>query len=328
MIGGIHIDITQRSTARAFQSIQRFLVAIILFHVLCVLLGLLSTPRVGAEVVTLNPVADTFILDSDPNNNNGGTEGFTVGRDDSSGVRRGLIRFNLGTIPRGSVIKSATLEMTVTKDPPQQVSTNFHLFRLLAEWGEGDKVGFRPGNSGAPATTGESSWNARLAGMADWTTPGALDDVVTSPSASTFVTTTGPYAWTGSGVMADVQLWVGQPATNFGWLVVCADELSPMTARKFGSREPSSNPAPPELRIEFVPPPVLSAPRIISQSGFQFTVESVANVTNVVWVSTNSSDLLSWWPIQTLVPTNATFLVLDTNAASDSFRLYQVVVYE
>ena len=285
----------------------------------------LVIPGARADIVSLNPVADTFILNSAPTNNAGGTEGFTVGRDDNNGIRRGLVRFDLSSIPPGSTVTSAVLELTVIKDPPQQVNANFRLFRLLEDWGEGDGVGPRPGNSGEPATTNESSWTARLAYVADWTTPGALDDAAPSPSATMLVTTTGPYTWTNAGVAVDVQQWVDQPGQNFGWLIVCADELTPMTVRKFGSREASSNPQPPVLQVGFVPPLVLSAPRSLFPSGFEFAVSTIANTTNIVQVATNASSPPVWLPFETRVSTNETFIVTDTNVANEPVRLYRVI---
>jgi len=292
---------------------------------ICLPLVTLSSISGRADFISLNPVADTFILNSAPTNNNGGTEGFTVGRDDNNGIRRGLIRFDLSGIPPGSTITSAVLELTVIKDPPQPVGSDFHLFRLLQDWGEGDKVGFKPGNSGAPATKGEASWDARLTDVANWTTSGALDDVAPSPSATTFVAGTGPYTWTNAGVRAEVQLWADQPGQNFGWLIVCANELSPRSARKFGSREPSSNPQPPVLQVGFVAPLSLSAPTLLSPSEFRFTVNSIANTTNVVEVATNTHAPLVWLPLETRVPANDTFTVTDTNAATDAARLYRVI---
>lgn len=284
---------------------------------------------VTADVIQLNPVADTFIIDNFPTNNAGRSEGFTVGRDnDGTGnIRRGLIRFDLSTVPPGSTVTSAILELTVKNVPSNGIDTEFSILRLLRDWGEGDKLAFRPGSGfrGEPATAGESSWNANLTGTENWSTPGALDDAAPTPSASTFVAGLGSYTWTNAGVQADVQRWVDQPHTNFGWLIVCEDELTPKTARLFGSREFTPNPEPPVLTVGFVASPQvrLSEPMAWAGSNFQFTVLSVANTTNIVEVSTDVENPTAWSSIGTVVPTNDTFVVTDTNA-SDAFRLYRV----
>ena len=48
---------------------------------------------------------------------------------------------------------------------------------------------------------------------------------------------------------ADVQAWLENPSTNFGWLIKDEIESSATTARRFGSREDAVNS--PRLRIEY-----------------------------------------------------------------------------
>ncbi|SRR5260221_4638586 len=37
--------------------------------------------------------------------------------------------------------------------------------------------------------------------------------------------------------MADLQLWLDHPGTNFGWMLISQSEDTPFTARRFASRE-------------------------------------------------------------------------------------------
>ncbi len=154
-------------------------------RVISVFLMTLLPWAVGAVTVSLNPVADTFIISSAPDNNAGGTSGFTAGKDGSFGIRRGLVQFNLGAIPAGSTITSAVLRLTVINVPGAPVNSTFDLHRLQNGWNEGNKSGGFPGNSGAPATSGEATWNSRLRGIAPWASPGGLQDASGSASAST-----------------------------------------------------------------------------------------------------------------------------------------------
>jgi hypothetical protein len=49
--------------------------------------------------------------------------------------------------------------------------------------------------------------------------------------------TYGPYSWDSTPEMvADVQSWLDDPATNFGWILV-GDESQIMTSKRFDSRE-------------------------------------------------------------------------------------------
>ena len=39
------------------------------------------------------------------------------------------------------------------------------------------------------------------------------------------------YTWSGSGLLADVQSWVSNPASNFGW-VILANEIDAGSAKQ------------------------------------------------------------------------------------------------
>ena len=137
----------------------------ILLGSLCLIL--LSPPIRGlAATASLTVAEDTFINSGNPGNNAGGTGWLDAGRDGAGGIRRGLLRFDLSSIPAGSTVTSATLQLSVVKVPGSgPVNSTFDLFRLLASWRQGNKGG----NNGAPATTGEPTWNARMLGTANWT---------------------------------------------------------------------------------------------------------------------------------------------------------------
>jgi hypothetical protein len=52
-------------------------------------------------------------------------------------------------------------------------------------------------------------------------------------------------------MVSDVQGWLNDPTTNFGWALL-GDESGPGTARRFYSRESGSTG--PSLQIDFTPP--------------------------------------------------------------------------
>lgn len=59
-------------------------------------------------------------------------------------------------------------------------------------------------------------------------------------------------------MIADVQAWLDNPASNFGWLVL-GDETGIATAKRFDTRESAS---PPVLTIAYIAGPrVLPTPR-------------------------------------------------------------------
>ena len=219
-------------------------------------LGALSGPLSGrAATVNLNVVADTFIVSSAPDNNAGGQPWFDAGADGPFGgnaVRRGLLRFDLSVIPPGSTVTSAAVRLTVVKVPASlPVDSTFDLFRLLADWGEGNKIG----SAGAPATSGEATWNARMQGTANWAAAGARSDAAATASASTLVGSAlgATYSWSSAALVSDVQLWVDNPAQNFGWLLASEAEASSRSVRGFAGREDPPNIG--TLEVGYVPPP-------------------------------------------------------------------------
>jgi hypothetical protein len=234
-------------------------------HVLSVVLGiaLLFWPVCShAAVANLTVVEDTFINSGAPANNAGATGWFDAGRDGAGGIRRGLLRFEVSSIPPGATVTSATLQLTVVQVPGNgPVNSTFDLFRLLAAWKEGTKNG----NNGAPATTGETTWNARILGTAAWTSPGAKSNAAATASASTAVGTTdnAKYSWTGPGLAADVQLWVDDPTQNFGWLLTSRAEASSRSVRGFASRQSGAKVG--TLAVVYTPAP--NVPPSVSIAG-------------------------------------------------------------
>ena len=195
-----------------------------------------------ANLTNLIATADASLVQSAPNNNSGGNSFMTAGAD-GSGPRRGLFLFDIaGAIPTGATINSVTLTLTVPNGNTANPST-FDLFRVVADWSEGDNVG----SAGTLADTGEVTWNSRHHGLTLWNTPGG--DYSAGSSGATFVSGLGAYAWSSATMTADVQLWRDTPATNFGWILISQLEGTPQTARRFGSREDPPNA--PVLTVDF-----------------------------------------------------------------------------
>lgn len=211
-------------------------------------------PAAQAEEASLPVVADTFISSFAPANNAGGADWVDAGGDGMGGIRRGLLRFDLGSIPAGAAVTSAEVRLTLRKVSPTGLATvGLDLHRLNVDWGEGDKTG----NNGAAATTGEANWTARVLGSEDWTAAGAASDAVEAASASaTSGKTLGEVvSFAGPGLVEDVQGWVDDATQNFGWLLRCQDELLSRSVRAFSSREDGAGMA--TLVVNYTATPVI-----------------------------------------------------------------------
>src|SRR5207253_30785 len=93
----------------------------------------------------------------------------------SNNVRRGLIRFDLSTVPAGSTVNSVTLtlNMSKTKNGAQTIA----LHRVQQAWGEGTSKAGTGGTGsgegdGIQATAGDATWTFTFFSTQSWTTAG------------------------------------------------------------------------------------------------------------------------------------------------------------
>jgi len=207
--------------------------------------------RADTDQVTLLPIKDNSLIETtnSPMSNALG-DGIYSGRTSFLAgftLRRAVLAFDVAdAIPPGSKIESVTLDLSlVMAASPSETHT---LHRLLADWGEGTSS--HPGGAGAPATPGDATWMHTFYPDQFWNEPGG--DFVAAPSAGQTVTATpGLFTWGSTPEMvADVQNWLDDPASNFGWIVI-GNEQDPGTARKFASREHSEADLRPRLQVTF-----------------------------------------------------------------------------
>jgi hypothetical protein len=231
-----------------------------------------------ADSVTLSPVADTTLFETTATNNLG-AEATLISGTTASGFRnRAVLQFDIAAqIPAGAMVTSATLTLTVAKvNPFTPVSATFELHRLLQPWGEGTGTGF---NRGLGATNGEATWIARAFPNDLWSSPGAAADTdyVATASSSAFIAGPDSYPLSSTAALvADVQSWLDNTNSDFGWILVCTDEATPFTSHRFSSRESAGGA--PSLLIEYtsaqtslqISPPALSA----GTMSFQFNAQA------------------------------------------------------
>ena len=231
--------------------------------------------QADAASITNSSAADTSLLEIEPSHNNGGQAYAISGHIQNPFLTRALYRFDLASLPTNTLVRSVVLELTVTAQPGDGLANAaFGLHRMLRPWGEGDKVAVAQPGQGLPATAGEATWSHSFYPTNAWAAPGGAPDVdfVSSESSFQFIYGAGEtYRFESSPeIVADVQGWVSDPPSNFGWMLICDDEPTPFTARHFGSREDLG--AHPNLEIQFlVPPRIESAQRAGDEFQLSFT---------------------------------------------------------
>ena len=178
----------------------------------------------GAVTAVFEPSKDNTLYDVPTGAvSNGAGESLFAGTTASNLTRRAVLAFDAaGQLPPGSVINSASLTLTVTRSsllPVAEVS----IHPLVSDWGEGTSDAALNEGGGAPATAGDATWIHTFFPDEFWDSPGGDFDSVASASAA--VGSSGSYSWSSSEVAADVQSWVDNPSSNFGWAVI-GDESS------------------------------------------------------------------------------------------------------
>lgn len=225
-----------------------------------------QVPDLYADVLVIPPDRDNTLYErpaGDLSNGSGPHLFFGLtGPNAGNRLRRAVLHFDLSSIPPGSTINNVELVIQVDRVPPVPLPFDASLHRLLADWGEGASVAPGQGGAGAPAQPPDATWLHREFNTLFWTAPGG--DFNAQPSATAQVGAgTGPVQFLSTpGLVADVQSWVDDPATNFGWILL-GDENGDENARRIGSRENSA--LAPVLTVDYEPlilPPTVPVPTL------------------------------------------------------------------
>ena len=213
-----------------------------------------------AVVLGTSAMADTISIVADRDNTlfqsqtggiaSGSGSGLYAGRinfgTNNDWERRAIMRFDVSTIPAGSKIVEASVQVSVTRTPPQPPqNVPFELHRCNQAWGEGGSSA--SGGSGAPSQIDDATWLHTFYPDADWSTPGG--DFEPTESGSVLINSNGTYVFTGDGIADDIQRWIDGD-DNHGWIMT-ADVSQPRTVRQFASRESSVASARPTLIVVF-----------------------------------------------------------------------------
>jgi hypothetical protein len=123
---------------------------------------------------------------------------------------------------------------------------------MSSPWGEAGSDAGSPGGSGTAAAVGDATWSHAFYNTIAWTNPGG--DFNALASASTVINDIGFYSWSSAAMVSDVQSWLSNPATNFGW-ALRGNETDLQTAKRFDTHEESDSNFHPALMIQFIEVP-------------------------------------------------------------------------
>jgi len=204
-------------------------------------------------ITTLYAVKDGTIFNTQagtsPNGNYGagGSELLQVGYAAPSVMyARTLLQFDLSSIPSNAIIENVDLVFTQGSSGGA-TSYTIYVHKLTQQWTEGTTsfctynnscntqgVAIAPG--GTDVTWNETSYSGTDSNP--WTTPGGTSSASSSASALAGSTTIGTqYTFTSTGLGDDVQSWVSNSSTNFGWTLKTDFITTSSAMKRFYSRE-------------------------------------------------------------------------------------------
>ena len=205
----------------------------------------------AVDSVSLSPIKDNVLYeDPEGSKSNGLGESLSIGNTTKGKTRRAVIAFDVaGAIPAEATIISVTLTLHMSGAQTGRQTITLHT--ILADWGEGTSDAPVNVGRGVDATPGDATWVHRFFESDLWSAIGG--DFSQTESARASVRNSGSYTWGSSAPMvSDVQGWLDDPATDFGWLLRGNEQESP-TKKRFDSRQNTNEAFRPLLVIEFEP---------------------------------------------------------------------------
>jgi Bacterial Ig domain/Disaggregatase related repeat len=184
-------------------------------------------PTTAPTTATLTAIDDSYLRQSSATTNYGAALTFDVGRK-STATRRGMLKFDLSTIPVGAILESATLTLTRTGGDANTLTFSTH--EITQSWVEAS-----------------TSWNLRQTGTA-WTPSVGGTFKPTAISSTTVPATNGAYNW---NLLSLVQAWFSGTSVNNGVLIKQANESLVDKKHVFGSSENGTPANRPKLTITY-----------------------------------------------------------------------------
>jgi PEP-CTERM motif-containing protein len=216
-------------------------------------LGAALAARSRAATVIINPYKDNTLFKSSGGElSNGAGSSLYVGQISFQEffARRPVMAFDIAAnVPSDATITSASLQLHVSVSDGGGFPEHT-LYTLTADWGEGTSVS--SDGRGASATDNDATWIHRFFNTSQtWVNQGG--DFSGTASAKQFIGGVGSYQFFSPQLAADVQNWLANPASNFGWILI-GDEFQTGGSKQFDSRESLAS-LRPALTITYTPIP-------------------------------------------------------------------------
>ena len=213
----------------------------------CVMLG--SFMGCTRSKVSMTSVKDaTLYEDVAGALSNGAGQHMFAGTKGAGHLVRVLLAFDVaGKVPAGSTVTGVKLRLNMSGASAYSAQT-MGLHRVLADWGEGSTVAPGGGGGGGAASIGGATWLHTSFSDQFWSGPGGAFEATSS--AAIDAEGIRAYEWGSTDQMvADVQMWLDNPSSNHGWLLMGNDSAT--SVKRFDTRENASEANRPTLTLTF-----------------------------------------------------------------------------
>ncbi|WP_165233144.1 DNRLRE domain-containing protein, partial [Aquisphaera insulae] len=171
---------------------------------------LLAVARTRADLISLDPIADTRIFTNAPDVNDGSDIQIGVYSNQTgiNSIQRTLMQFDLSAIPQGSIVISAHLTLytyLIFNDHYNVFGKPMEIYRLTTAWSEYEATWNRPNADGPLWNGGDYAGTTNQPDVAPYST-----------NSSSGALTGMPITW---NITSLVQDWVSSTVPNFGLLL-------------------------------------------------------------------------------------------------------------
>ena len=192
------------------------------------------TPPVTSDRDTLVASRDnTLYEDTTGAWSNGSGRFMFAGLTNGGSIRRALLSFDVANsgVQAGTIIDNVVLVLHMSRTTAGAKTVSLH--RAVMDWGEAGSDATNNEGRGAASQPGDATWIHTFFDTTLWSTAGGDFDSVASAGA--LVDGVGFYVWnTTARMVADVQSWLDNPTTNYGWILL-GDESGSTSSKRFAT---------------------------------------------------------------------------------------------